>query len=182
MKILLFTILLLISLQSFAQTSDTIYWTPCYKLKLEDFKGKPDTTKIDLANSYIQIDYTYNVVNGKLLFNVNCYFLKNLSWSKYDMAVLNEHEQCHFDIAKLFALKLEQRFTAYKLSTNVRYDLQVIYKTIVAERLLKDNTYDKIEKENPNTATTQNKFEKAIREQLPFCKKIKRKVKYALSY
>jgi predicted secreted Zn-dependent protease len=82
-----------------------------------------------------------------------------------------QHEQCHFDIAKLFALKLEQKFRAYKLTTNVYYDLKSVYNTIVAERLVMDKLYDKIEKENPNTDVTQKKFERDIRKQLVNCKK-----------
>jgi hypothetical protein len=165
-----FFLLLLMSFKA-AVSQDTIYWSPCYKLKFEDFKGKTDTTKIDLANSRIGINYTYNVINGKLQFKVTCYFLKSISWSKYNMTALMQHEQCHFDIAKLFALKLEQKFRAYKLTTNVYYDLKSVYNTIAAERLVMDNLYDKIEKENPNTDVTQKKFERNIRKQLVICKK-----------
>src|ERR1700682_4096374 len=83
--------------KSFAQ--DTIHWSPCYQLKYEDFQGRPDTTKVDLANSYIRINYTYDIINGQLQFKVNCFFLKKISWTKYNIAVLMEHEQTHFNIA-----------------------------------------------------------------------------------
>lgn len=170
-KLFLFLLLTSISSRSFSQ--DTIHWSPCYKLKFEDFNGIPDTSKIDWANSRIGIDYTYNVVNGQLQFKVNCYFLKRISWAKYNMAVLMEHEQCHFDIAKLFALKLEQRFKEYRLTntSNVYRDLKTIYDTIVKERAAMDNLFDKIEKENPNTDVPQKKFEADIRRQLLPCKK-----------
>jgi len=169
MKKILLPILIIVSLHCYSQ--DTIYWSPCYQLKFEDFKGTSDTTKIDLANSYIQVDYTYNVANNQLQFTVNCYFFKNLSWTKYRMAALMEHEQTHFNIAKLFALKLEQRFKAYKITNTVNADLKEIYKIIVAERLTMDNLFDEIEKENSKTDIPQKKFEADIRKQLPACKK-----------
>jgi hypothetical protein len=170
MKQIILFILVTCALQSNAQTSDTIYWSPCYKLKFEDFKGTPDTTKIDLANSRIGIWYTYKIINGKPEFNVICYFLKGISWTKYNMPTIFEHEQIHFDIAKLFAQKLEQKLREYKLTPNIAYDTRKIYDSIVAERLLMDNLLDAKIKGAIND-TPQKKFMISVRKQLPICKK-----------
>lgn len=151
-------------------SQDTIYWSPCYQLKIEDFNGTPDTTKSDLANSYIQIDYTYSVVNNQVNFKINCYFLKNLSWTKYNMAAIMEHEQCHFDIAELFALKLEQRFKAYKTTNRVQQDLAAIYNMTIRELYAMGDLLDAKIKGAKNDAP-QKEFMAPIKKQIPGCKK-----------
>jgi hypothetical protein len=168
MKQILLLILIIVSFRCYSQ--DTIYWSPCYQLKYEDFQGTPDTTKIDLANSYIQIDYTYNVVNNQLQFKVNCFFLKKISWTKYNMATLMEHEQGHFDIGKLFALKLEQRFKAYKITNTVQQDLKAIYDTTIKELYAMADLFDAKIKGAKND-TPQKEFMAAIKKQIPGCKK-----------
>ena len=132
----------IIALQVKAQNSDTIYWSSSHKLKFDDFQGASDTTKIDLANSHIGIWYIYNVVNNKLQFKVSCFFLKKKSWIKYDMNTIVEHEQIHFDIAKLFALKLEKKLQQCEITPSLDIDLKIIYNNIVTERLAMDNLFD----------------------------------------
>lgn len=166
---LILFILFFLLIQNKGLSQDTIYWSPCYRLKYEDFKGKPDITKIDLANSYIRISYTYDTLNCKLQFKIKCYFLKNISWAKYNMDALMDHEQCHFDIAKLFAIKLEQRFSNYKITKTIQQDLAAIYDATIKEEYAKSDLFDKIEKENPNTDVPQKKFQMNIRSQLPVC-------------
>lgn len=170
------SLLLLIVVPFFVYSQDTIHWTPCYQLKYEDFQGKPDTAKIDLANSYIQIDYSYKIINGQLQYKVNCYFFKKLSWSKFNMATLTEHEQIHFNIAELFALKLEQKFEVYEITTNVDYDLRAIYDKIVEERLQTDNLFDAKIK-NATNDIPQKIFMADIAKQIPSCeiKKVRHK-------
>jgi|GEM_PF-1884890 len=152
------------------QTLDTIRWSPCYQLKYEDFQNQPDSNSLDLANSYIQISFTYQIVNNKLHYKVSCYFYKYLSWIKYNMPTLLSHEQGHFDIAKLFALKLEQKFKEYRLATNVNDDLHSIYVSIVAERLAMDKLFDEKIKGARNEIP-QKEFIANIRKQIPCCDK-----------
>ena len=171
MKTILSSILLFaLSTSAFAQSSsDTIYWSPCYQLKFEDFQGKPDSTKIDLANSYIRINYTYDVINGQLQFKINCFFLKKISWTKYDMPTLMEHEQGHFDIAKLFALKLEQRFKSYKITYTVQQDLKAIYDITIKELYAMADLFDAKIKGAKSDAP-QKEFMTSVKKQIPICK------------
>ena len=152
---------------------DTIHWRSNYKLKWEDFQGKPDTTTIDLAVCASEITYQYKVVTGKLTFSIDCFFDKKRSWIKHNMQVILDHEQGHFDISKLFSLKLRERFKAYKLNTaTVEQDLIKLYNQTIQERTIMHKEYDKIESENPMTDVPQKKFEEKIRRQITFLKKL----------
>lgn len=151
---------------------DTINWRKDYKLKWEDFKGKPDSTTIDLAVCVSEITYQYKVVNGKLTFSIDCFFDKKRSWIKHNMQAILDHEQGHFDISKLFSLKLRERFEAYKLNTaTVEQDLIKLYNQTIQERTKMHKEYDKIESQNPMTDVPQKKFVEKIRWQITFLKK-----------
>ena len=85
-----------------------IYWTHEYQLKWNDFQGTPDTISIGLAGTSCGFFYNSFYRNDSLIFNVSCVFFKNGSWVKNkgkDKETLN-HEQKHFDIAKIWATKL----------------------------------------------------------------------------
>ena len=170
MKVILFFIFVINGMQLSAQTSDTINWSPCYQLQFGDFQGAPDSTKIDLANSRILITYSYRIVNDQLKFNVNCFFLKKVSWTKFDMPTLMEHEQGHFDIAKLFALKLEQRFREYKVTNTVQRDLSTIYDLIMRDLYAMADLFDARIK-GAKDDIPQKEFIAGIKRQIPTCKK-----------
>jgi hypothetical protein len=93
-------------------SNDTIYWSPCYKLKWEDFKGKLDSASEFDAISSITIDYniTQQTLGKITSVKVFCFFNKIKSKIKsYDSTLLN-HEQVHFNIAELFTRKLRKEF------------------------------------------------------------------------
>ena len=151
---------------------DTVHWRSNYKLKWQDFQGKPDTTSIDLAVCASEITYQYKVVNGKFTFSIDCFFDKKKSWIKHNMQAILDHEQGHFDISKLFSLKLRERFKAYKLNTaTVEQDLIKLYNQTIQERTKMHKEYDKIESQNPMTDVPQKKFVEKIRWQITFLKK-----------
>jgi hypothetical protein len=168
MERFLYFVLLFTTVNCYSQ--DTIYWSPCAQLKFEDFQGTLDTTKIDLANSYIRINYTYEVVNDQLQFNVNCFFLKKPSWTKYNMPALTEHEQYHFDIAKPFALKLKQRFKSYQVTNRVQQDLASLYDLTIRELYAMADLLDERTKGAKNDIP-EKVFMAPIKKQLPGCKK-----------
>ncbi|MBL7763089.1 MAG: hypothetical protein JNL23_06645 [Chitinophagaceae bacterium] len=152
---------------SISSAQDTINWRPDYKLKWEDFQGKPDTTVIALAVCASEVTYQYKIVDGKLTYTINCFFDKKRSWIKYNMTVITEHEQGHFDISKLFSLKLEEKFKNYKISNpaSVYGDLQRIYSSILYVRTQMHNKYD-TETQSTVSDELQKKFIKKIRDQI----------------
>jgi hypothetical protein len=165
---LLIIVLLFVGISNKSFSQDTIHWRPDYKLKWEDFQGKPDTTVIALAVCASEITYQYKIVDGKLTYTIDCFFDKKKSWIKYNMAAITDHEQGHFDISKLFALKLEKRFRDYKITNvySVYQDLQNMYNSIIQERTQMHNRYDKVESENPMTDIPQKNFVEDIRKQI----------------
>ncbi|MBS1736099.1 MAG: DUF922 domain-containing protein [Bacteroidetes bacterium] len=127
---------------SFAQ--DTIHWRPGYKLKWEDFQGKPDSNSPYKAISTPAISYNLSVNEKKISYKVSCHFYKIKSWTKSDNQELLMHEQGHFDIAELFARKLRKKFAEYKFSSaTISYDFREIYNKVVEEKDKMDSLYDK---------------------------------------
>src|SRR6187431_1107599 len=108
MKILLIALLLFVfSAGASAQLqNDTIYWSPCYKLKWDDFKGKPDTPSKYGAVSNPVVKYYLSANEDSFTIRVICFFIKSKSWSIFKNSdTLLIHEQGHFDISELFARK-----------------------------------------------------------------------------
>lgn len=166
MKIL-FTVLSLFifSTCAFAQAeSDTIYWSPCYKLKWDDFKGTPDTPSKYGAVSRPGIKYYLSANEDSFNVRVICFFIKSKSWSKLKSSdTLLMHEQIHFDIAELFARKLRKAFAEYKFNyATVGKDIDKLFLLNKQERAKMDTLYDK-----------ETDFSRNRKQQLLWNKKIK---------
>jgi hypothetical protein len=150
MKILITSFLcFFVSFQTIAQTqtnSDTIYWSSCYKLKVEDFKGQLDSTSEFDAISSIKIDYditqqSFGKITGLKAF---CFFKKSESKAKNMDSTLLTHEQIHFNIAELYTRKLRKNFSEYlKLKKSLSLDeAQTIYFNIKNEYKKITEQYD----------------------------------------
>lgn len=91
--------------------SDTIYYHPGRKLTWADFKGKPDLNHfggaITASGFAYSADIAYDGDNIIMNFFVYTFFLKNDSWRKQEITGQYhlEHEQRHFDITYIGALK-----------------------------------------------------------------------------
>ena len=53
------------------------------------------------------LGFSYNVVNGKVTYKIDCRFEKSKSWGLVKNDWILKHEQGHFDIAEIFAQKIE---------------------------------------------------------------------------
>lgn len=174
MKII-FTVLSLFvfSTAAFAQSgNDTIYWSPCYKLKWDDFKGTPDTTSIFAAVSNPIIRYKLSATDDTFNIKVFCFFLKNKSWAKFKNSdTLLMHEQLHFDIAELFARKLRKAFAEYKFNyATVGKDIDKLFLLNKQERAKMDTLYDK-ETDFSRNRTQQLLWNRKIKPELDKLKK-----------
>jgi len=115
MRTCLFAVLFLalaMGLTPVKQETAKILWSSTYKLKWHDFKGNPDQKEIKGQQSATKtrIEITTQVVKGKIIFNVPCYFQKAISWTINDTNLhLLQHEQLHFDIAELHARLLRSK-------------------------------------------------------------------------
>lgn len=130
------------ALGSFAQ--DTIHWSPGYKLKWEDFKGRPDTTSEFKAITGADLNYilTYNASSFHV--QVRCDFIKMRSWTLSNDSIGLVHEQGHFDISEIFARRLRKMFSQYVFDEkSIEMDFKRIFSLIKVERKAFNKKYDR---------------------------------------
>ena len=144
MKTILFFCCVLCSFKTIAQTQsnqDTIHWRSNYKLKGEDFKGKPDSNSTYAALTSTTISYKIIKKDSFIDVIVCCCFNKLWSWSKYkNSKSILKHEQVHFDISELFARKFRMEVRKSKFKDNSGGI--VLYGKMMAEQELFDTQYD----------------------------------------
>jgi hypothetical protein len=133
--------------------SDSIKWSPDYKLNVSDFKEltydnkatKYDSSKYNIrAYSSVAIGYSFKMEKGKTVFDAFGLFIRSKSWIKeYNMAVLN-HEQGHFDIAEIYARKLEQAVGEMKNIEDPSFwtSFQKTYQEVEGLHRKEQDTYD----------------------------------------
>jgi hypothetical protein len=113
------------------------------RLEWSDYKGKPDPNSDAAASTATYLGIEYNVKNENISYKVSCYFSKNKSWGLAKTEYILSHEQGHFDIAEVFARKLNKRMKEYKLRRNTyKDDLEKIYNSILDEKERTQNLYD----------------------------------------
>src|SRR5580704_14365013 len=106
-----------------------IDWDANRKLKWDDFMAAPDKNSPNAAetSSTIKFDYSYN--GRELKYHIACQFDKKKSWVRVKTDYILSHEQGHFDIAEIFARKLNKslkEYTVVKVSDLTR-DVNHIY-------------------------------------------------------
>lgn len=159
----LITLLLLTSIFKNAAAQDTIYWSPHYKLKWEDFKGKADSSSQFGAISYPGIKYSLSANEDSFNVKVICFFIKSRSWVRVLSTTGLIHEQGHFDIAELFARKLRKSYAEYKFNyATIGKDIDKLFLLNKQERAKMDTLYDK-----------ETDFSRNKKQQLLWNKKIK---------
>lgn len=97
-----------------------LVWQRRRPLQWHDFKGKPEATdKIHGAVTYAGLDVEVED-NSPIRFSVVAIFDQQRSWvhpEKKDAQLL-AHEQLHFDIAAVYAYKLEQKLNSLRNKWN----------------------------------------------------------------
>lgn len=120
-------------------TSDSLFYQPYRKLRWSDFKAAPPLRGPSAAVSYTSFAYEGSSLHRKDTLQINLilqvFFIKSASWAKSfikdDYAL--EHEQLHFDITWLVALRFQQRIKSMELSTE-DYDSIIQYQYIESFR------------------------------------------------
>ena len=144
MKIFIAAVLLIGSLKIYGQES-FIKWNETPLLTWDDFTGKVnDTSKFD-AECFAEIRYQYkSYTAGKFQFDVYAHFDKNISWSRKEKRseALLKHEQTHFNIAQLFAKKLESDFKTCNFAENYNDQIQLLFTKAKREYESMQTRYD----------------------------------------
>jgi hypothetical protein len=122
---------------------DFIKWQENRKLTWDDFKAAPVKLGNTAAMTTTHLGFSYNVVNGKVTYKIDCRFEKNKSWGLVKNDWILKHEQGHFDIAEIFARKLNKSVYEYQFNKSTfQKDLDAIYKSVVDEKEKFQQLYD----------------------------------------
>lgn len=142
-KILAFPVLILPLLVLSQLEDDHIKWQEDRKLTWDDFKAAPLKIGSTAAMTTTHLGFSYNITNGKITYKIECRFEKNKSWGLVKNEWVLKHEQGHFDVAEIFARKLNKSISEYRFNKNsFQKDLDAIYKSVVAEKEKFQQQYD----------------------------------------
>ena len=131
-------------LSSSKQDSSLIDWSEDKKLSWSDFKAEPEKgyAAAALTSTNIKIDFGYK--DETLQYHIRCRFDKNKSWGRVKNDYILSHEQAHFDIAEIYARKLNKVLKTYKPNeNNISQDVNKIYETLMHEYYNRQEEYDK---------------------------------------
>lgn len=173
MKKILLLFFLLNASSAFAQApQDKIFWQEDGVLTWDDFKAEPNPAHPYEAMTSSGISYSWSLRTspfGKKDFisTVESYFSPSESWVKKGKrsSSLLKHEQLHFDITELHARKLRKIISEYKLTPNIKGDLQNIFNSIHKERIEMQNLYDR-ETSHGTDTVNQKKWEEKVKFQM----------------
>jgi hypothetical protein len=125
------------------QSNNLIPWSASRKLTWSDFTGRPDPNSPNaaLTSSNINIDFSYN--EKGFTYFITCNFNKNRSWVRIRNNDVLTHEQGHFDIAEIYARKLNKLMKAYQFNEETAgNDVNQLYETTMKQHRQTQIQYD----------------------------------------
>jgi len=123
---------------------NTIPWSASRRLVWDDFKSRPDNnaTNAALTSSKIIFNYTYGSEKG-FSYTIACVFDKTSSWGRIKTDYILSHEQGHFDVAEIYARKLNKALTNYSFNTKTSpKEVPALYQQLMKEEAEFQNQYD----------------------------------------
>jgi len=171
MKITLYILILfffnLIYSQYNKNNDSIIIWNEKRPLTWNDFKNKKNELNIKgeagALSASVKVNLQYDSSKNTVIYEIFAVAYPNISWSvvKYEDNYGLEHEQLHFDIVKLFSIKMEKEFKKYD---NIN-DYRRIYDSIIN---VLNKTQDQYDKETAHSilAFNQKMWEFKIRKAL----------------
>ncbi len=142
----LFTILLLsccLSAAGQGKDEELVRWNENQKLTWADYKGKVQTGSDAAASTATYLGIEYNFTRNGFGYKISCSFSKTKSWGLHKTDYILAHEQGHFDIAEIFARKLNKQMSEYVFNKNTfKDDLRKLYMSITTEKDAFQNQYD----------------------------------------
>ncbi len=124
--------------------NDDLPWSGSRRLTWSDFKSRPDarSTHAALTSSKIIFNYGYGSDRG-FNFTIQCVFDKSASWGRVKTPYILSHEQGHFDIAEIYARKLNKAMKDYHFNEKkVAKDVPELYQSIMKEEATCQAQYD----------------------------------------
>jgi len=143
----------IVSLTSWAQSSNAIEYSPAGPFNWSMFKGKVNTTHLDQWGNHTgavtvsSLSYTTEVRNHQAKIRIVALFNPNESWTKYphldhpDEAL--NHEKRHFDICEIYARKFRQVVSQTQFHQRTfNTQIENIFKKLTADYRAEQNRYD----------------------------------------
>ena len=122
---------------------DTLSWSSSRRLEWADYKGKPDPGSDAAASTATYLGFEYSIHNQDFSFKISCRFSKNNSWGVVKNEYILSHEQGHFDIAEIFARRLNKKMGEYQFNKDsYRRELDNLYNDILEENEKMQKQYD----------------------------------------
>lgn len=152
------------------KNEELIPWKENQKLTWVDYKGKvkAGTDAAASTATYLGIEYNFNK-NG-FDYKITCSFSKTKSWGLHKTDYILAHEQGHFDIAEIFARKLNKQMSEYVFDkNNFKDDLKNLYMKLTTEKDAFQNEYDR-ETNHSINKEKQTEWLKKIEEELTMLK------------
>lgn len=121
-----------------------IIWNQNKKLCINDFLGKPDYNSPANAITCYNIIPVYEYI-PKIITHSICYFDKSKSWIKKEISdsLTIIHEQGHFDLAEVFARKMDLEISKIHGETDsIDLKIDIIREKIYSELDSAQNKYD----------------------------------------
>lgn len=122
-----------------------IDWSADRKLTWNDFKARPDANSPNaaLTATNIKFDFSYNSADG-FKYHITCQFDKNSSWGRIKTDYILSHEQGHFDIAEIYARRLNKALKEYKHDVSkANKEINKIYEKVMHELSAAQAQYDR---------------------------------------
>jgi len=113
------------------------------RLTWADYRGKPKENSDAAASTATYLGFEFNVGKNGFDYKITCTFSKTKSWGLHKTDYILMHEQGHFDIAEIFARKLNKKMSEYRFDKdNFKEDLKEIYQSVALEKDAFQNQYD----------------------------------------
>jgi hypothetical protein len=125
------------------QSNNQIPWSASRKLTWSDFKGNPDphSSNAALTSSNINIEFGYDEKGFQ--YSIKCRFDKDRSWVRIKNNDVLVHEQGHFDIAEVYARKLNKLMKAYQFNAKTASsDVNQLYENTMKQHRQTQIQYD----------------------------------------
>ena len=127
-----------------SNNEELLDWSTTRKLTWNDYKASPDPESDAAASTTSYLGIEYNISSNSFSYKIQSRFSKTRSWGLYKTAYILSHEQGHFDIAEIFARKLNKKMSEYRFNKrNYQQELNKIYQDILDEKEKLQNDYDK---------------------------------------
>jgi hypothetical protein len=123
---------------------NTIPWSAARRLNWGDFKSRPDNNSVNAALTSSKITFNYGFGSEKgFNYTISCEFDKKTSWGRVKTDYILSHEQGHFDIAEIYARKLNKVLKGYTFNkSTVAKDVPAMYQKIMDQETALQNQYD----------------------------------------